>query len=190
MAGLVAACGGSSGDQALADKAVLRSGDLPSAGEGLSWYADPPDETALINSCVDVDLPGHVVRATAASDYFMSSQIGDVTSFAAVYEGPAASALGPMAERVTTCIRHARTAGKVRRLSFPGLGAAARALEVESDLGREEVALIAKARSLAVVWYLPELSCGGRLCGATREQVSAFVHDVLVGMARHLAARM
>lgn len=197
MAGLVTACGGSSGDQALAsgdqalaDKAVLRADDLPSAGEGLSWYADvwPGDEKAP--ACLDFDLPGHVVTASAASDDFSSSEIGDVTSFAAVYEGPAASALGPVAKRLTSCMRHAGGVRKVHQLSFPRLGAAARALEVKIWLGPYEFVLMAKGRSLAVIEYDPALDCTGRLCGATRGQEAAFVHNVLVRMARPLAARM
>ena len=81
-ASLVAGCGGSSGDQALADKAVLRSDDLPSPSDGLGWYADAPDPTS-ISTCVDFDLPGRIVTANAASDFFVSSDYGMVTSLAA-----------------------------------------------------------------------------------------------------------
>ena len=105
LAAVLAGCGGANGDQALAEQAVLGKDDLPSAGEGLSWYVDPPDEEALINRCADFDLPGLNVKAQASGDSFLASQVGAVTSLSAVYEDSAHQALRRLADHTRRCIR-------------------------------------------------------------------------------------
>ena len=205
LAAVLAGCGGANGDQALAEQAVLREDDLPSAGEGLSWYVDPPDEEALLNRCADFDLPGLSVKARASGDFFLASQVGAVTSLSAIYEDSAHQALRRLADHTRECIQAERDPAnwsgslrpenvKVREISLPKLGGSSRAYQIEYELGDlpnwDEVVLLQKGRSVALLYFEPNLSCGGPLCGTTPKQEAAFVHGTLVELARAIAARM
>ena len=205
LAAVLAGCGGANGDQALAEQAVLGKDDLPSAGEGLSWYVDPPDEEALINRCADFDLPGLNVKAQASGDSFLASQVGAVTSLSAVYEDSAHQALRRLADHTRRCIRADRDPAnwtgplrpenvKVREISLPKMGGSSRAYQIEYELGDlpnwNDVVLIQKGRSVALLYFEPNLGCGGPLCGATPKQEAAFFHAILVELARAIAARM
>jgi hypothetical protein len=197
-------CGGQDGDQALAEKAVLRSSDLPSAGEGLSWYADAPDEETVVNRCATFDVPGLVVTALAHSDWYASSRLGEVTSLAGVYRDSANQALEKVADQVTTCMREERASGtgifgasvgevNVQEISFPGVGTSSRAYEITSGFGPltvyEDVVLIRKDRSLALLYFSPEFGCSGRFCGRTKRAVASS-RRLLAEMAKRIASRM
>ena len=208
LAAVLAGCGGGDSDQALAERTVLGKEDLPSAGEGLSWYSDGPDEEALVNRCANFDLPGLNVTARASGDSFLASQVGGVTSLSAVYENSAHQALPKLADQTTRCIREERAKGstwfpgpksvRVREISLPKVGASSRANEIEYALtgsedeppNYDEVVLIQKGRSVVLLWLDPEVGCAGQLCGATPKQKAAFVQRILVELARPLAARM
>jgi hypothetical protein len=150
---------------------VLRSGDLPRAGAGVSWswYSGPPDETASPDRCVDFDFPRLVLSAEAVSDGF-ESRAGSVASFSGVYEVSADQAFERLADRVAQCVREARAEGtafdapagvNVREIPFPRMGARSRAFEIKSGSIEdfvlfEDFVLIHKDRILALLYFSPE----------------------------------
>ena len=201
---LCGGCGGATGDQSLAAEAVLRSADLPRAGAGVSWDWDsgPPDKTAVPDRCVDFDFPRLVLSAEAASDGF-ESQAGSVASFSGVYEGSARKAFERLADRVAQCMREARALGtafeapaevKVREIPFPRMGERSRAFEIktgsiEDSVLIEDFVLVHQDRTLALLYFSPEFSCGGLFCGRD-DKSTRFFHGLLVEMAEAVASRM
>jgi hypothetical protein len=166
---------GASGDQARAEKAVLRPSDLPggTGGGGLGWYADEPDDESVAGRCALFEIPGLHVTGNARSDWYYSpaswNRDWQVTSYSAVYKRSAHNALERVARETTQCIRAERGSGygigglsvggaKARVLSFPRVGARSRMYEIRSGIGPldvyDYVVVIQQGRTISLLYLV------------------------------------
>ena len=158
---------------------MLRKDDLPSAGEGLSWYSDGPDEEALVNRCATLRPPGPQRQGPGFRR--LLPRIPGRRRHVALGRLRGLSAPSSSEARRPNDAVHARGAcqglnlvpraeeSEVREISLPKVGASSRANEIEYALtgsedeppNYDEVVLIQKGRSVVLFWLDPESAAAG-----------------------------
>lgn len=183
VAVLGAGCAGKTADQALAEKAVLRSSDLPggTGGGGPGWYVDKVVDKSLAGRCVKPEFPGFTVTGRAHSDWFSSpaswleERNWQLASFSRVYEDAEDQALEQLAKQATKCIQQQRAANddlttgppvgvaKIREIPFPSLGESSRMYEIKSGSGPDGpgvtydyVVLVHAGRALILLYVVSD----------------------------------